>query len=82
MISLMPLVRGLLPQFRIGNRPAVMRLRGFARHPEQFTILDDAKVRDLSEHIAPITPALDDDDEAKRFDNFMYGLILMAMSAW
>ena len=23
MISLMPLVRGLLPQFRIGNRPAV-----------------------------------------------------------
>ena len=50
-------------------------------NPEQFTILDDAKVRDLCEHIAPITPALDDDDEAKRFDNFMYGLILMAMEA-
>lgn len=47
----------------------------------QFTILDDTKVRDLCEHIAPIVPAQDDDDEAKRFDNFMYGMILMTMEA-
>ena len=26
-------------------------------------------------------PAQADDDEAKRFDNFMYGMILMAMEA-
>lgn len=37
--------------------------------------------RELSEHLAPLVAIHDNDEEAKRFDNFMYGLILLSMNS-
>jgi len=39
-----------------------------------FESLSDADVRDLEEHIAPLVPAIDDDELAKRFDYLMYAI--------
>jgi type I restriction enzyme R subunit len=37
-----------------------------------FENLTDADVRELEEHVAPLVPAIDDDELAKRFDYLMY----------
>lgn len=39
---------------------------------DAFESLSDADVRDLEEHVAPLVPAIDDDELAKRFDYLMY----------
>jgi type I restriction enzyme R subunit len=41
-----------------------------------FTCLSEGDKGELLEHIAPLVHLDDDDELAKRFDNFMYGLIL------
>ena len=46
-----------------------------------FEIIDETKSRELSEHLAPLVAVHDDDEEAKRFDNFMYGMILLSMES-
>lgn len=42
---------------------------------ESFDSLSELDARDLSEHIAPLISSDDTDEAAKRFDNFMYGLM-------
>lgn len=37
-----------------------------------FESLTDVDVRELEEHVAPLVPAIDDDELAKRFDYLMY----------
>ena len=39
---------------------------------DAFESLSDADIRDLEEHVAPLVPAIDDDELAKRFDYLMY----------
>lgn len=46
-----------------------------------FEIIDETKSRELSKHLAPLVAVHDDDEEAKRFDNFMYGMILLSMES-
>lgn len=43
---------------------------------EAFTALSESDQRDLTEHIAPLVYLDDSDEMAKRFDNFMYGLMI------
>ena len=45
----------------------------------RFEVIDETMTRELSEHLAPLVAVHDDDEEAKRFDNFMYGMILLSM---
>lgn len=45
----------------------------------QFAILDETKTRELKSHIAPIVIVNEKDEDAKRFDRFMYYMILMSM---
>ena len=45
------------------------------KHPEAFECLSEGDKGDLSKHIAPIIFLDDSDEYAKRFDNFMYGLM-------
>ena len=47
----------------------------------KFEIIDETMSRELSEHLAPLVAIHDNDEEAKRFDNFMYGLILLSMNS-
>ena len=44
-----------------------------------FDWLGEGDVTDLTRHIAPLTYIADNDEAAKFFDNFMYGLILAEM---
>lgn len=46
------------------------------RKPEAFTYLSEGDKGELLQQIAPIVCLNDKDEFAKRFDNFMYGLIL------
>lgn len=43
---------------------------------EAFNFLEQEDVANLSKHIAPLVYMQDTDEYAKRFDNFMYGLML------
>lgn len=43
---------------------------------ERFTVLSDMDKYELTKHIAPLITSKDSDEFAKRFDNFMYGLML------
>lgn len=53
---------------------ARMKLRFIHKFNQKsaFESLMDADVRELEEHIAPLVPAIDDDELAKRFDYLMY----------
>lgn len=46
-----------------------------------YTCLGDTEKGELSEHIAPIVYLPETDEMAKRFDNFMYGLVIAQMEA-
>ena len=46
------------------------------KKPEAFTLISESDKGELLEHIAPLVRLNDTDELAKRFDNFMYGLIL------
>lgn len=46
------------------------------RKAENWTSLSDMSVLELERHIAPLIPSTEIDEFAKRFDNFMYGLML------
>lgn len=43
---------------------------------DSFTLLSDMDKHELTKHIAPLIVSNDTDEFAKRFDNFMYGLML------
>lgn len=49
------------------------------RNPTAFSSLSEGDKQELLEHIAPIVSMDDPDEFAKRFDNFMYGLMLTAI---
>lgn len=49
------------------------------RDPAAFSSLSEGDKQELLEHVAPIVCMDDLDEFAKRFDNFMYGLMLAAM---
>ncbi len=49
------------------------------KNPEQYTLITDGARADLVSQIAPLVHMHDRDTYAKRFDNFMYGLILAKM---
>ena len=49
------------------------------KKPEAFTLISESDKGELLEHIAPLVRLNDTDEFAKRFDNFMYGLILASM---
>jgi len=49
------------------------------RNPDAFSPLSEGDKQELLEHIAPIVSMDDPDEFAKRFDNFMYGLMLAAI---
>ena len=44
-----------------------------------FDVISEGDKGELLQHIAPLVRLQDDDELAKRFDNFMYGLILSSM---
>lgn len=46
------------------------------KKPEAFAYISESDRGELIEHIAPIVKLDDKDEMAKRFDNFMYGLII------
>lgn len=46
------------------------------KKPEQWVSLSDMDILELQKHIAPLIITNDTDEYAKRFDNFMYGLML------
>ena len=46
------------------------------RHKESLNILSDMDKHELTKHIAPLITSTDTDENAKRFDNFMYGMML------
>lgn len=47
--------------------------------PESFYSLSDTDTKELMDHIAPLIVSEDTDEFAKRFDNFMYGLMLASI---
>lgn len=49
------------------------------KKPETFTFISEGDKGELLEHIAPLVRLNDTDEFAKRFDNFMYGLILSSI---
>ena len=49
------------------------------KKPEAFTLISESDKGELLEHIAPLVRRNDTDELAKRFDNFMYGLILSSI---
>lgn len=49
--------------------------------PEAFNALSEGDKGELIKHIAPLVSVDDTDEYAKRFDNFMYGLMLAQMEA-
>ena len=48
---------------------------------DKYDVIDETMSRELSKHLAPLVAVHDNDEEAKRFDNFMYGLILLSMNS-
>ncbi|MFW5436762.1 DEAD/DEAH box helicase family protein [Paenibacillus apiarius] len=46
------------------------------KEPVAFICLSDTEQRQLVDHIAPLVFMVDTDEHAKRFDNFMYGLMI------
>lgn len=49
------------------------------KEPDSFTSLSDTDKGELTKYIAPLIVSRDPDEFAKRFDNFMYGLMLANM---
>ncbi|MDO4287784.1 MAG: DEAD/DEAH box helicase family protein [Eubacterium sp.] len=49
------------------------------RHLEAFTCIDGMEPEELKKEIAPLVTSEDKDEFAKRFDNFMYGLMLVML---
>ena len=49
------------------------------KKPEAFACISESDKGELLEHIAPLVRLNDTDEFAKRFDNFMYGLILSSI---
>ncbi len=49
------------------------------KEKDAFTVLDEGAVADLSQFIAPLVQNEDNDEAAKRFDCFLYGLMLAAI---
>lgn len=49
------------------------------RKKESFRLLSDMDKYELTKFIAPLIASADNDEYAKRFDNFMYGLMLAYM---
>lgn len=58
-----------------------LRLQNVERYKqrEAFDLLSEGDQSDLLQYIAPIVTMDDPDEYAKRFDNFMYGLMLASM---
>lgn len=56
-----------------------LKLRYVEKYKKEsaFTLLSEGDKGDLLQHIAPLIQVDDTDELAKRFDNFMYGMILM-----
>ncbi len=78
------LVTGCHGQVAVLNRDLVsvkLKLRYVEKYKnkEAFIALSEGDKGELLEHIAPLVQSIDDDELAKRFDNFMYGLILASM---
>lgn len=78
------LVTGCHRQVAVLNRDLVsvkLKLRYVEKYKnkEAFIALSEGDKGELLEHIAPLVQSIDDDELAKRFDNFMYGLILASM---
>ena len=46
------------------------------KKPEKWVSLSDMDILELQKHIAPLITTNDTDEYAKRFDNFMYGMML------
>lgn len=46
------------------------------RHKDSFNMLSDMDKYELTKYIAPLITSTDTDEYAKRFDNFMYGMML------
>ena len=46
------------------------------RHKDSFNVLSDMDKYELTKYIAPLITSTDTDEYAKRFDNFMYGMML------
>ena len=46
------------------------------KKPEKWAALSDMDCYELEKHIAPLIASRDTDEFAKRFDNFMYGMML------
>ena len=46
------------------------------RHKDSFKMLSDMDKYELTKYIAPLITSTDTDEYAKRFDNFMYGMML------
>ena len=51
------------------------------KHIEAFTYISEGDKYELVSKIAPLVFVQDDDEYAKRFDNFMYGLMLASIEA-
>ena len=56
-----------------------LKLRYVEKYKKEsaFTLLSEGDKGDLLQHIAPMIQVDDTDELAKRFDNFMYGMMLM-----
>lgn len=64
----------------INDRASVRMVRRYIEkfnNPESFVCLGDADKEELIKNIAPVIYYDEKDEAAKRFDNFMYGLILV-----
>jgi type I restriction enzyme R subunit len=49
------------------------------KKPQSFTVISEGDKGELLQHIAPIVRMDDTDELAKRFDNFMYGLMIASL---
>ena len=67
--------------------PELVSVRLQRRHVEKFSVkeafvcLGDPDMHDLEKAIAPLVYMEETDEYAKRFDNFMYGMMLMQLDA-
>jgi type I restriction enzyme R subunit len=71
------LIEGILKEVKAVDETkfnARMKLQFLHKFNQEiaFESLSDADVRELEEHVAPLVPAIDDDELAKRFDYLMY----------
>lgn len=51
------------------------------RKPESYNCISEGDKSELLKHIAPLVSMKDKDEYAKRFDNFMYGMIISCVEA-